>query len=769
MIFTRMAGSWLVLCYGLLPTIWGVALFYRMSLVDQRIGPLVECVGCFSSAVFRADSSLLFGASVLFGLCLLWRNWLPALVCRLLLLAVTVLYLFDIYVFTTFSSRLYISDISRYFDVEVLSGYVRDNLTQIPYGGVFAVALLLAMISFVCFRLSGWPRKALLYCTGLMLLSSAAGLLLKPMSYVHVWTVDNLVTVNRQSGETTAYSEEFSQALERHAADTMPVQCVAGTGLSPNVILLVIESWSSWQSEYFSGLNQWTPRLDEIGRQHYANADFFANGFSTNGGLIALLTGRQPLPAVATSNAPTSFQGFWNLENTLPAALREEGYQSLFLTSGNLAFSSKGTWLENIGFDFIEGHDHPGYRGLKRYLFESVADAALYSRALELAIGDGQVERFRPFWPGPLPDSMAKAKAGNGSEPDLPYDIDLLALLAESDSVNLLHNAQGQFVDGSLHIASLGGDPVLDLSWLKLAGRRDYQMDITLLSPRPTVAQLFYSQKGDEGFGEASSQREYLRRGENTFTWSFNIHQGPGKIRLDPGALKGDYIISELRLRSQPYADGDDGRQKTLKQTDKPYLMVIETVTTHHPYTDPMTMELSAEAAFRYADATAGLFYEALEEGGFFEDGILIITSDHRSMTPLRADELQHFGLSAKARIPLVIAAPLLEKYPEPAGAFQQLDIPASLQQLTVGKNCQSLDQGNLFSHPVQKPACILHHRGDRRDYVDAFCADAEATIQLDGDNTRVVSGETEHEKKLLESINRQRIQGSLDHQRVQQ
>jgi lipoteichoic acid synthase len=88
----------------------------------------------------------------------------------------------------------------------------------------------------------------------------------------------------------------------------------------------VIESWSSWQSEYFSVLNNWTPRLDQIAPEYHANKNFHANGFTTNEGLIALLIGYQPIPAVKTYNARAPFQNFWNLKQTLPRMLRKQGY-----------------------------------------------------------------------------------------------------------------------------------------------------------------------------------------------------------------------------------------------------------------------------------------------------------------------------------------------------------------------------------------------------------------------------------------------------------
>jgi len=126
-------------------------------------------------------------------------------------------------------------------------------------------------------------------------------------------------------------------------------------------------------------------------------------------------------------------------------------------------------------------------------------------------------------------------------------------------------------------------------------------------------------------------------------------------------------------------------------------------------------MKPSAEETFGYADATAGIFYEAFLDADFFTNGVLIITSDHRSMTPLAANEIDRFGLSASARVPLIIAGPMLETRTCHDGRFQQRDLPGSLAQLLAGENCQSTDTGNLFTKSAREPACILYPRGDRQ------------------------------------------------------
>lgn len=100
-------------------------------------------------------------------------------------------------------------------------------------------------------------------------------------------------------------------------------------------------------------------------------------------------------------------------------------------------------------------------------------------------------------------------------------------------------------------------------------------------------------------------------------------------------------------------------------------------------------------------------------------------------MTPLAANEIDRFGLSASARVPLIITGPMLETPTCPDGRFQQRDLPGSLAQLLVGENCQSTDIGNLFTKSARKPACILYPRGDRQQNGQPL-ADPRAGMQFE-------------------------------------
>ena len=89
--------------------------------------------------------------------------------------------------------------------------------------------------------------------------------------------------------------------------------------------------------------------------------------------------------------------------------------------------------------------------------------------------------------------------------------------------------------------------------------------------------------------------------------------------------------------------------------TASPYLMVLATTSTHFPYTHPEGGPDTAAAVWEWSLRRLMEFYQELKMAGFFDDGILLITGDHRQMRRLTAEETERYSGSARARVPLLI------------------------------------------------------------------------------------------------------------------
>jgi len=343
----------------------------------------------------------------------------------------------------------------------------------------------------------------------------------------------------------------------------------------------MVESLSSYQSDYFSGVRNWTPNLDKIAQKNIAFTRFYANGFTTEDAEVALLTGQHPIyaPSSYSNGGETSFSGFYNPTDSLPRKLEHHGYETEFLTSADLSFSNTGVWAKSIGFNYVEGHKHNSYNSWERFNFKAAPDEALYQR--------------------------------------------LLARV------------------------------------------------------------------------------------------NFN--------------------------------------------KDRNYFLFAKTVSTHHPFVNPVNKNRSEEEAFRYADQQIDLLYKKLIENYFFDDGMLIIVGDHHAMVPLKKEEADILGeFRAAARVPLIIVG---EGYATPTkSSYQQVDVFNSIKGLVSGESCNTDWVGDIF---VEKPASyIAHRRGDNRNIISVFTDKADYLVSLNGDET-AIDNSHDHPpvaKQVLDKINAIRI-----------
>ncbi len=194
---------------------------------------------------------------------------------------------------------------------------------------------------------------------------------------------------------------------------------------------------------------------------------------------------------------------------------------------------------------------------------------------------------------------------------------------------------------------------------------------------------------------------------------------------------------------------------KHTKEINKPYFITLSTVTGHPPFVNPDTGKISEEETFRYTDTQLANFYNNLEKNNFFDNGILIITSDHRSMTPISEKELNMFGTKAASLVPLIIVdkSKSNNRYDI---LSQQSDLLNSVKGMISG--CDEITKSNFLSEKVRAAKCVYHQRGDNRDMINVFCSEQSGSVKLKGDDTFLVSGDLENSSKAIDYINYNRI-----------
>jgi hypothetical protein len=513
---------------------------------------------------------------------------------RLACLVLVGLYAADVFAYYFFGTRLYASDLvtfsSEMDSVGTLVGSAWHIMTtRRGYMLVVLAALAAAVVLWACIVFVVRPstvavgrRRALTASAALL------ALYLIPLpSYVYAFgdkpLFENFVERNRSYFVQTNFSDDFREQVLSFPPEKV---CRAGASLKLNVILVMVESLSAYHSHAFSGIEDWTPRLDEIASRATALPNFHANGWTTIGGLISLLGGSFPLvPEAGEDNEWGSprLSNFMHLSDTLPQVLAREGYRTIFAGAGDLSFLDQRDWLRAVGFQRVVGEEDPRFdRQQVRGAFKSVPDQLLYEIVLD------EIDR------------------------------------------------------------------------------------------QPTGA---------------------------------------------------------------------------------PYFITAQTFWSHRPFMAPDGSELSGEEpVIRMTDESLGFLYDRLMERGFFEDGILFVTGDHRAMEPYRRSEIERYGASAATRIPAIVVTHAVELPPVIEDHHQQRDLKVSVEALVRQRYCADRYEGTFLGPSPTPPACVMQAKGDDRDLIFVGCAESHAVVRIAGDDTRVVQGSVDDEAGLLRAINYTRV-----------
>ncbi len=389
----RRAGTAaIVLLVGLLAAVP----FWRAVLTQRTYGASANCGECVAWATAGNDLWLAaFGVAALALSLVVHRYWLRRVII-LLALMLAVLMLVDTLLLDLLSMRLHMADVLKFGgEGQATWGFLRSAL-QGGHGFVFVTLLTVLASSILLWFPISRALKPALGMGGLALTMVLVGVPLGHQAdgYIHSEGVVNLLQLQRMRGVNTPYSPEFvRQVLVRNGprADV----CEAGQGRTPNVLLVIVESLSAHHSALLGGSDD-VPELDAIARQNTWFSAFHANGFTTDQGLISLLDGRVPIPAVGRFLSLRAFDGFGDPKRSVVGALHPAGYEVAFFTTATLAFLDSTSWLKRMQVDHFEGSENAYYRDLPRGNFDAASDEALYGRFLQWL--DNEHDATKPFF-----------------------------------------------------------------------------------------------------------------------------------------------------------------------------------------------------------------------------------------------------------------------------------------------------------------------------------------------------------------------------------
>lgn len=561
----------------------------RAFLVFRSIGKLIACPHCFHVEIVLADllSFAALASLLLLASCSVYRplTRLIHLLCGVLILITAA----DVMVYHLYATRLLMVDVALFISEWVAVWNQFSTGMGGLAGALVILTLVAAFLVFLWWMPSARTRTFRLTLSAVIAVSLAASAFFQRAPYVHDWAVENVFVANMSTPSTNRYSPEVE---ERILASEVPRETWRKKGGAPgrgrNVILVIIESWSAWHSTLFRGFRDWTPQLDDAARDGLRLEHFHSIGFSTDKGLVGILGGQQIWAPFRHWRDTASFHSMWGIEESVPGAFNAHGYHAAFLTTGPSNLYDKGDWLRALGFDFVEGGEHPFYEGRDTFAFGAAPDRALYERAAQ---------------------------------------------------------------------------------WMATA--------------------------------------------------------------------------------------------------PQPWFLTLETVTSHQPYIDPETRKRSLEGVIRYTDREFGTFLAGLRADGFFDNGMLVVVSDHRTMTPIAPRELEQWGAAAHSRVPAFIIAPEFEPGSVQRTVFSQADLAPSFEWWLSGEVRLKPFQGVIFDPAFEGESCAFYSRADRRALVEVFCNGSHGSVILDGDHTRFVGPNDlspERREQVLRVIARERLEARQRH-----
>ena len=119
----------------------------------------------------------------------------------------------------------------------------------------------------------------------------------------------------------------------------------------PNILLVMLESFSADIIEPLGGEKGVTPGFTELAKEGLLFTNFYSPGFRTEQGLAALVSGFPSQPQTTIIRQFGKFDRLPGLAKTLDSA----GYISSYYTGGDIHFANTISYLRAMGFDNLMG------------------------------------------------------------------------------------------------------------------------------------------------------------------------------------------------------------------------------------------------------------------------------------------------------------------------------------------------------------------------------------------------------------------------------
>lgn len=140
--------------------------------------------------------------------------------------------------------------------------------------------------------------------------------------------------------------EEVNKLISKDLSQTKKI---FNTNQPPNVVLLLLESWTSDVIEPLGGIKGVTPGFTQLAKEGLLFTNVYSSGFRTDQALISVLSGFPSQP----NNSIIRFPDKTAKLPAITTDLKKNGYATSFYYGGELGFANMNSYLVSSGFEKI--------------------------------------------------------------------------------------------------------------------------------------------------------------------------------------------------------------------------------------------------------------------------------------------------------------------------------------------------------------------------------------------------------------------------------
>jgi phosphoglycerol transferase MdoB-like AlkP superfamily enzyme len=196
------------------------------------------------------------------------------------------------------------------------------------------------------------------------------------------------------------FDEDEREGIFSSLMPELPDSAVCGEGKTvllntrrPNILLIILESFSANAIEVIGGETGVTPNLNSLSREGVLFTNVHANSFRTDRGLVSVLNGYPAQPTTSIMKYPAKSQTLPSISKSLIA----EGYTAELLYGGDINYTNMQSYFYSSGYSEITSDkDFPLTSCMSKWgANDEVTFDYLYRR---LSARDTVKDAVRPFF-----------------------------------------------------------------------------------------------------------------------------------------------------------------------------------------------------------------------------------------------------------------------------------------------------------------------------------------------------------------------------------